>query len=462
MGALCRKGNAVPERLARVVIVGEGFGGLEAAKTLRRALVEVTLIDRQNFHCFQPLLYQVATAALSPADVAWPIRHILRTQANVTVLMAEVNGVDAQAKRVHTSLGDIGYDYLVLATGARHSYFGHDGWEAWAPGLKRIEDATRIRRNILIAFERAEGTTDPAERERLLAFVIIGGGATGVEMAGAIAEVARQTLAADFRRIDLAARRGRGDDGHPRDQLRRAWRRHEQWPRRCGHRHLGRRRDGLACRALARRGRRRRRAGEGRARPLGAASSRHLRHRRHRRGRRPPRPARARDGAAGQANGTLRGAIDRCARDGKADAGAVPLPASRRSGDDRPACGRREAGLAGIDGLRRLAVLERRAHLFPDRPARPFHRRLHLAVGLHHLPARGAAHYRSGGQSAPRVADAMIAMFGRHRTAQDAPERMASRAFAAKRVRTGATALCIRFYDKRRRTRTPGKENHRG
>jgi NADH dehydrogenase len=202
MGALCRKGNAVPERLARVVIVGAGFGGLEAAKTLRRALVEVTLIDRQNFHCFQPLLYQVATAALSPADVAWPIRHILRTQANVTVLMAEVNGVDAQAKRVHTSLGDIGYDYLVLATGARHSYFGHDGWEAWAPGLKRIEDATRIRRNILIAFERAEGTTDPAERERLLAFVIIGGGATGVEMAGAIAEVARQTLAADFRRID--------------------------------------------------------------------------------------------------------------------------------------------------------------------------------------------------------------------------------------------------------------------
>src|SRR5581483_2618170 len=124
------------------------------AQALARVPVDVTIVDRQNFHCFQPLLYQVATAALSPADVAWPIRHILRTQANVTVLMAEVNGVDAQAKRVHTSLGDIGYDYLVLATGARHSYFGHDGWEAWAPGLKRIEDATRIRRNILIAFER--------------------------------------------------------------------------------------------------------------------------------------------------------------------------------------------------------------------------------------------------------------------------------------------------------------------
>lgn len=196
------KGNAVPERLAKVVIVGAGFGGLEAAKTLRRAPLEVTLIDRQNFHCFQPLLYQVATAALSPADIAWPIRYILRTQDNVTVLMAEVNGVDTQAKQVHTSLGDIGYDYLILATGARHSYFGRDGWEAWAPGLKRIEDATRIRRNILIAFERAEGTTDPAERERLLSFVVIGGGATGVEMAGAIAEVARQTLAADFRRID--------------------------------------------------------------------------------------------------------------------------------------------------------------------------------------------------------------------------------------------------------------------
>src|SRR5579885_1458105 len=135
MGALCRKGNAVPERLARVVIVGAGFGGLEAAKTLRRAPVEVTVVDRQNFHCFQPLLYQVATAALSPADVAWPIRHILRAQKNATVLMADASGVDGEKRRVRTTLGEIGYDYLVLATGAQHSYFGHEGWAEVAPGL---------------------------------------------------------------------------------------------------------------------------------------------------------------------------------------------------------------------------------------------------------------------------------------------------------------------------------------
>ncbi|MGB7258316.1 MAG: NAD(P)/FAD-dependent oxidoreductase [Pseudolabrys sp.] len=185
-----------------VVIVGAGFGGLEAARALRRAPVDVTVIDRQNFHCFQPLLYQVATAALSPADVAWPIRHILRDQRNATVLMADVNGVDVRQKLLHTDGGNISYDYLVLATGAMHSYFGHDDWADYAAGLKRIEDATRIRRGILIAFEHAELTSNEAERRQLLTFVIVGGGATGVEMAGAIAEVARQTLAADFRRID--------------------------------------------------------------------------------------------------------------------------------------------------------------------------------------------------------------------------------------------------------------------
>ena len=186
----------------KVVVVGAGFGGLETVRALRRAPVDITIIDRQNFHCFQPLLYQVATAALSPADVAWPVRHILRDQANVTVLMETVTGVDAARKMLRTEYGEIGYDTLVLATGARHSYFGHDDWAEHAPGLKRIEDATRIRRSILIAFERAEIMHDPAEQKRLLTFVIIGGGATGVEMAGAIAEVARQTLAADFRRID--------------------------------------------------------------------------------------------------------------------------------------------------------------------------------------------------------------------------------------------------------------------
>ena len=186
----------------KVVIVGAGFGGLEAAKALRRAVAEVVVIDRHNHHCFQPLLYQVATAALSPADIAWPIRHILRSQRNATVLMEKVLGIDAKERLVRAEFGEVRYDYLVIAAGAQHSYFGRDEWAAYAPGLKRIEDATTIRRKILTAFERAELTQDNNEQERLLTFAIVGGGATGVVMAGAIADVARQTLAADFRRID--------------------------------------------------------------------------------------------------------------------------------------------------------------------------------------------------------------------------------------------------------------------
>jgi NADH dehydrogenase len=190
-----------PQR-PRVVIVGAGFGGLEAAKALSRVAVDVIVLDQQNYHCFQPLLYQVATAALSPAEIAWPIRHMLRQQRNATVFMAGVEAVDLAGRTVQTSAEPIPYDYLVIATGATHSYFGHDDWAAFAPGLKRIEDATRIRRSILLAFEQAELADNEAERQRLLTFVIVGGGATGVEMAGAIAEIARQTLANDFRRID--------------------------------------------------------------------------------------------------------------------------------------------------------------------------------------------------------------------------------------------------------------------
>ena len=186
----------------KVVIVGAGFGGIEVAAALSRVAVDVIVLDRQNHHCFQPLLYQVATAALSPAEIAWPIRHMLRQQRNATVFMAEVEAVDLAGRFVVTSAGPISYDYLVIATGATHSYFGHDDWAKFAPGLKRIEDATRIRRSILLAFERAELTGNDAERQRLLTFVIVGGGATGVEMAGAIAEIARETLANDFRRID--------------------------------------------------------------------------------------------------------------------------------------------------------------------------------------------------------------------------------------------------------------------
>ena len=186
----------------QVVIVGAGFAGLEASKALAKATVDVTLVDAYNHHCFQPLLYQVATAALSPADVAWPIRAILRAQQNVRVIMARVTAIDVQANRVHTTEIDLPYDYLLLATGSTHSYFGHDDWAPFAPGLKHIADATEIRRRFLLAFERAEVVEDEAARERLLTFVIIGGGATGVEMAGAIAEVAQRTLQHDFRRID--------------------------------------------------------------------------------------------------------------------------------------------------------------------------------------------------------------------------------------------------------------------
>lgn len=187
----------------RVVIVGGGFGGLYAAKALRDAPVEVTLIDRRNHHVFQPLLYQVATAALSPGEIAVPIRAVLSRQRNATVYLAEARAIDRAGRRVVlTDDGEIGYDYLILAPGARHSYFGHDEWAAVAPGLKTIEDALEIRRRILIAFEAAEREADPAREAAWLNFVIVGGGPTGVELAGAIGEIARLTLAHDFRRID--------------------------------------------------------------------------------------------------------------------------------------------------------------------------------------------------------------------------------------------------------------------
>jgi len=186
----------------RVVIVGGGFGGLSAAKGLAGRDFDVTLIDRNNHHLFQPLLYQVATAALSPADIASPIRGILRGQQNAKVVLAEVSGVDLKRKQVLADGRRVPYDYLILATGARHAYFGHDEWAAFAPGLKTIDDATYLRRRILLAFERAEAEADADERRRLMTFVVIGGGPTGVEMAGAIAELAKRALASDFRSID--------------------------------------------------------------------------------------------------------------------------------------------------------------------------------------------------------------------------------------------------------------------
>jgi NADH dehydrogenase FAD-containing subunit/uncharacterized membrane protein YphA (DoxX/SURF4 family) len=190
-----------------VVIVGAGFGGLAVARSLRWCTARVTLIDRRNYHLFQPLLYQVATASLSPADIATPIRTVLREQFNAVVHYGRVTGIDQQAKAV--LLGDhrIPYDYLVLATGARHDYFGKDDWERTAPGLKKIDDATAIRRRILVAFELAEACADDMERRALLTFVVVGAGPTGVELSGAIAELARQGMERDFRRFDPAAAR---------------------------------------------------------------------------------------------------------------------------------------------------------------------------------------------------------------------------------------------------------------
>src|ERR1051325_1062307 len=185
-----------------VIIVGAGFGGLEAAKILACKNVRVTVIDRTNYHLFQPLLYQVATAALSPADIAAPVRGILSKCKNVEVILAEVQSVDVEAKKLRTADLEINYDYLTLATGARHSYFGHNEWEKLAPGLKSLEDAIELRRRILMAFEYAEKTPDEVARKAAMNFVIIGGGPTGVEMAGAIAEISRYTMARDFRHID--------------------------------------------------------------------------------------------------------------------------------------------------------------------------------------------------------------------------------------------------------------------
>ncbi len=186
----------------RVVVIGGGFGGLNTVKALSGACLDVILIDKSNHHLFQPLLYQVATAALSPAEIAYPLREVFRKQKNTMVVMGDVVSIDKEKKQLILGNGDmLGYDYLVIATGARHSYFGNDHWEPLAPGLKTISDALHIRQHILMSFEKAERLSDPAEIAKYLTFVIIGGGPTGVEMAGAIAEIAKTTLLENFRRI---------------------------------------------------------------------------------------------------------------------------------------------------------------------------------------------------------------------------------------------------------------------
>jgi len=188
--------------LPHVVIVGGGFAGLAAARTLAKAPVRITLVDRRNHHLFQPLLYQVATAALNPGDIAYPIRSVLRLQKNARTILARVTGADLEKRVVALADGELDFDYLVLASGARHSYFGKDEWEVWAPGLKTIEDALEIRRRVLSAFEAAERQGDTAERVATLTFVIVGGGPTGIELAGALIEIGRHTVARDFRSFD--------------------------------------------------------------------------------------------------------------------------------------------------------------------------------------------------------------------------------------------------------------------
>jgi NADH:ubiquinone reductase (H+-translocating) len=194
--------NTVASSGPHVVIIGGGFGGIAAARALKRESVRLTVIDRRNHHLFQPLLYQVATAALNPADIASPIRRILRRQRNASVILGEAASIDTRLKIVQLLDGEVAYDYLIVATGATHSYFGHDEWLEPAPGLKTLEDAVEIRRRVLVAYEAAEREIDPAEVANWMTFVIIGGGPTGVEMAGALAEISRRVLERDFRRID--------------------------------------------------------------------------------------------------------------------------------------------------------------------------------------------------------------------------------------------------------------------
>ena len=202
--------------LPHVVIVGGGFAGLSATRALANAPVRITLVDRRNHHLFQPLLYQVATAALNPADIAYPIRSVLRLQQNARTILAHVTGIDLEKRVLELADGRLDYDYLLLATGARHGYFGKDEWEAWAPGLKTIEDALEIRRRILSAFEAAERQTDPKELAATLTFVIVGGGPTGIELAGALAEIGRHTVARDFRSFDPRSLRVVLVEGAPR------------------------------------------------------------------------------------------------------------------------------------------------------------------------------------------------------------------------------------------------------
>ena len=418
-------GAAAVSARPRIVIIGAGFGGLTAAMRLGRVDATLIVIDRRNHHLFQPLLYQVATAALSPADIAAPIRGILARQTNTRVILGTVSGVDVSGRSVLIGERRIPYDQLVIATGARDSYFGHDEWAAVTLGLKTIEEATAMRRRILIAFERAEDSDDEAERRRLLTFVIIGGGPTGVELAGALAELARAALARDFRRIDPTTARIVLVEAEPRllpsfpPQL-----------------------SAVAAADLARLGVELRlgvrvtrcdpdgavlgddriesrtliwaagvaaspaaawlgvEAGRSGRVPVGpdlrpSWTPRDLRHRRHCAGRGAARPV-AGCGAGGKAARRLCRPGYRGGSRRRAGTRPVPLSRSRQPGGDRAQGGGRRFWLAAAHRPHRLADLGQRAHLFSDRLPQPNRDRDQLVVVVSDASARRSPDHRSG------------------------------------------------------------------
>jgi hypothetical protein len=407
----------------RIVIVGAGFGGLFAAQALARVDADVTIVDRHNYHLFQPLLYQVATAGLPPSDVAWPIRSILHRQHNATVLLGEVTAIDTRNNSVLLGERTLPYDYLIVATGATHSYFGHDDWQPFAPGLKSIDDATAIRRRVLSAFEAAEMETDATRRDALLRFVIVGAGPTGVELAGTIAELARFTLAADFRRIDprsakivLVEAGARVLAAFKEPQSAYALRalaklgvdvRVGAAVTACdaGGVWLGTERlpsatviwaAGVAASPVAgwlgaptdRAGPRARATG-----PLGGHEC--LRHRRLGERDTARRPARARRCAGGQAAGTLCGQSDRGAHRRPPASAAVRVPRPRQSRNDRSQVRRHRVPVRVATRLPRVVDLGRRTYLFLGRRAEPGARIVSLAVGIPDVRPRRAPHHRS-------------------------------------------------------------------
>ena len=412
-------------RPARVVVVGAGFGGLSVAKGLADTAFDVTVIDQHNYHLFQPLLYQVATAGLSPADIASPIRGILRGTKNITVVLAKVSAVDTVNKEVIAEGRRIGFDYLVIATGAEHAYFGND-WASFAPGLKTIDDATYLRRRILLAFERAETETDPEERRRLLNFVVVGGGPTGVEMAGAIAELAKRALAKDFRSIDPRATRIILVEAGPRllapfdPSLSEAARRSlEQLGvevrlgagvTECDYRGVSLGTERIEARTIVW-------AAGVKASPaaewldvpcdragrvivdadlsvpghpdifvIGDAAHALGQDGESAAGRRP----------GGEAAGAIHRQTAARARAGQ-ERTAVPLSRLRLAGDHRPQARGGPDGKAQAPWFHRLGAVERRSHLFPDRLPQPVGRGDELDVELPDVPARNAPDYRPAG-----------------------------------------------------------------